>query len=193
MNIYVLNVLHDATVFFPQFNPLIYVVAEKVDWYVVLVGILFILLHRHGARLNRPVLFSRIAITEGLYTISGVMIAWLISHLMKISFMVARPFIQFSEIIPLFSYGGYESFPSGHATLFAALGTAIYLHHRDVGALFIFAAFTISIARVVAGVHFPIDILVGWIIGASISYLTYRYMQKRHAALVRESCDIRES
>jgi len=34
-----------------------------------------------------------------------------------------------------------------------------------------FFAFLIGIARIIAGVHFPIDILGGFILGAGIAYL----------------------
>lgn len=184
LNYKIFHILYDITNYFPEFNTLVYILAERIDMYVVAFGIFFVIIHRHETRLNRPILLSRISVKEGIYTSIGIAIAWAISYIIKISFAISRPFLEFSEVIPLFLYGGNDSFPSGHATLFAALAVAIYLHHRKVGAIFIFAAFVIAIARVIAGVHFPIDILVGWFIGGSVSYFTYLFMEKRDYGLV---------
>ena len=159
-----------------ELNVWIYIIAERLDWYVVIAGILFIILHTHGRKINRPILISQASIVEGVYISTGILIAWGISYLMKIGFAIARPFIQFPDVVPLFLYGGYNSFPSGHATLFSALAVAMYLYHKNVGSIFIFCAFIISLARVISGVHFPIDIIVGWILGGTVSYLTYRYL-----------------
>lgn len=186
INYWIFHILHNLTFFVPEINILVYIIAERIDMYVILLGIFFILIHRHGTRLNRPVLFSRTSLIEGLSTCIGIGIAWTFSFLMKVSFAVARPFVEFTDIIPLFLYGGYDSFPSGHATLFAALAVAIYLHHRKVGAIFIFFAFCIALARVIAGVHFPIDIVVGWILGGGTSYLVYRYLDRYHHHLVHK-------
>jgi undecaprenyl-diphosphatase len=63
------------------------------------------------------------------------------------------------------------SFPSGHATFFMALGFGIFFSHKKAGYVFIFFALLIGIARIIAGVHFPVDILSGFILGAIIAYL----------------------
>jgi len=169
--------LFALTTYSSELNFWIYIIAEQLDWYVIFVGVSFIMLHKHRHQINRPFLIPRTSFLEGIYTTIGVLIAWGISYAMKISFTVARPFIQFPDIVPLFLYGGegYNSFLSGHATLFAALAIAIYLHHKKVGFIFIFFAIVIGIARVIAGVHFPIDVLVGWLLGGLVSWITYRY------------------
>lgn len=186
LNYQIFHLLHNLTIYYPGINGVIYTIAERIDIYVVVVGVLFILLHRHGTRLNRPMFISRVSLIEGIYTCVGVGIAWLISAGMKAFFAISRPFIEFPDIIPLFLHGGNDSFPSGHATLFAALGVAIYLHHRKVGAVFIFLAFCIAVARVIAGVHFPVDIVVGWALGSITSYLVYRYLRQHHKTLVQK-------
>ncbi len=171
--------LHGIIRIHPLLDDVIYIIAEFIDVYVVFIGIMFVIIHRHGHDIHKPILVTRYSLVEGLYTSLGVFIAWGISYLMKIGFAIARPFLQFTDLVPLFVYGGYNSFPSGHATLFAALAVAIYLHHRKVGAIFIFLAFIIALARVIAGIHFPIDILVGWTLGGLSSYTVY-YVFTRH-------------
>ncbi len=79
---------------------------------------------------------------------------------------------------PLFLHGGMDSFPSGHATLFSALAVAIYVVHKKVGYVFMFFALIIGLSRIVAGVHFPVDILAGFAIGTAISFTINKYFYK---------------
>ena len=158
----------------------IYIVAERLDWYVILAAIFFVLLHGHKRRNAGPELISRSALIEGAYSVAGILLAWGISYILKITLALPRPFLKFPEVVPIFLHGGFNSFPSGHATLFAALGVAIYLNHKKAGIFFMIAAFLIGFARVVAGVHFPIDILAGWFLGGFISWLSYKYLIRHH-------------
>ncbi|MFT7327976.1 MAG: membrane-associated phospholipid phosphatase [Crocinitomicaceae bacterium] len=171
--------LHSITEISPLLNYWIYFIAERLDLYVVLISVLFVLLHQHTRKGNIPRLLSRRSLAEGLYLSVGILLAWGIAYLIKIGFAIPRPFLQFPEIIPLFSYGGFNSFPSGHATLFAGLATAISMVHRNIGIFFVLPAFLIGLTRIIAGVHFPIDILFGWILGSSISYLTYKFLTNK--------------
>jgi len=54
-----------------------------------------------------------------------------------------------------------------------ALGTALFAYHKKLGAIYILGALAIGVARVVAGVHWPGDILAGWFLGAVIGWLAY--------------------
>ena len=158
------------------FDRVILLLAEGIDIYVVLVAIIFILTYQHAYREANQKIFKRQVFIELIVIFSGVAFAWAVSYLMKIGFALPRPFLRFEGLDPLFFYGGYNSFPSGHATLFASLATAIYLLHRKVGIIFILLAVLISLARVIAGVHFPIDILVGWVLGFTTSYFAFRFI-----------------
>ena len=89
---------------------------------------------------------------------------------LKDFFHTARPFDLLSGISSVFSETGY-AFPSGHATTFAALAFAIFFFHKKVGYIFMFFALLIGLARIIAGVHFPIDILGGFILGGIVSSL----------------------
>lgn len=158
----------------------LYIIAERIDMYVVLFGILFIIVHHHKRNGNHPELLSHQSVKEGLFIVMSIGVAWGISYLMKIIFALPRPFLKFSsEVLPLFPYGGFNSFPSGHATLFAALAAGIYLSHKQVGIVFGIMAFLIAVTRVISGVHFPIDILVGWALGAGSVFLIQKYFIAR--------------
>jgi membrane-associated phospholipid phosphatase len=98
-------------------------------------------------------------------------LAWSLSRVIKILIHFPRPFTHFEEIRPLFIESGF-AFPSGHATFFMALAFSIFLFHKKAGSIFIFFAILIGLARVIAGIHFPLDILGGFVLGISIAYLT---------------------
>lgn len=87
-----------------------------------------------------------------------------------------RPFSAFSNVHALFSETGY-AFPSGHATFFAALAVAIFFLNKKAGYVFLLFALLIGIARIIAGVHFPVDILGGFILGGIVSYLVAYFVK----------------
>lgn len=85
-----------------------------------------------------------------------------------------RPFIAHS-VNQLISASGY-SFPSGHAAFFFAFASAVYFHNKKLGFWFLGASIFISVARVIVGVHYPLDILGGAIIGLLASFLVFRFL-----------------
>jgi len=97
-------------------------------------------------------------------------IAWITAYILKILIHTSRPFLILSNVQPLFPETGY-SFPSGHATFFSALAVSIFFRSKKAGYVFIFCALLIGIARIVAGVHFPIDILAGFMLGVAVAFL----------------------
>ncbi|HCB35479.1 MAG: hypothetical protein A2W52_04510 [Candidatus Taylorbacteria bacterium RIFCSPHIGHO2_02_49_25] len=84
-----------------------------------------------------------------------------------------RPFVADPSIIPLISETSF-SFPSGHAAFFFALSTVVFLHNKRWGVWFFIAAAVISIARVLAGVHYVTDILGGAALGVAIGWSIVR-------------------
>lgn len=153
-------------------DSIILFVAQEADLYVLAAAMLFILVHQH----NKHIILkeeSVIYIKELFLITFSVAAAWVSVHLLKQVIGGLRPFEFYQYLEPLFIYGGGDSFPSGHATLFAALALMIIFLHKRVGVLFAVFAILISLGRVIAGVHYPIDILAGWMIGGIVSYLVY--------------------
>jgi membrane-associated phospholipid phosphatase len=96
--------------------------------------------------------------------------AYLLSFIFKLFFHTDRPFDLLAGVKPLFFPTDY-SFPSGHATFFFGLAFSLFFNHRNIGIIFLIFAFLISIARVMAGVHFPVDILGGLFLGFIVSFV----------------------
>jgi undecaprenyl-diphosphatase len=143
-------------------------------------AIIFLFFHRDGVfDYRQPFLQLKNKIKEiSLVFLSGV-VAWAVSAIIKYIVMASRPFIVYENLKPLFLHGALDSFPSGHATFFMALAVSLFLKHRRFGAYYIIVALIVSLARVIAGIHFPIDILFGWILGALIAFIFGYIFQKK--------------
>jgi undecaprenyl-diphosphatase len=102
-------------------------------------------------------------------------IAWGIARVVKVFFENPRPFLIFEDITPLFIHGSTDAFPSGHTTFVAALGMALYFYNKKVGALLLLVALLIGFSRVVAGVHWPLDVLGGFSLGIFVAML-FQYL-----------------
>jgi len=78
--------------------------------------------------------------------------------------------------------GGY-SFPSSHATNHFGFAMFLFLTLRPImkkwGYVFFIWAATIAYGQVYVGVHYPLDILAGTLLGCLIGYLTGTYFNKR--------------
>lgn len=100
-------------------------------------------------------------------------LAWGIGDLIKIIVREDRPFVSLSQVIPLVSESGF-SFPSLHATLITALAFAVYFKNKSFGYVCLVIAFMIGLSRIVVGVHYPIDVLSGFILGFFVAFLVHK-------------------
>jgi len=69
------------------------------------------------------------------------------------------------------SGGKYKSFPSNHAANITGLATILSGIYQDKNNWFYMFALTIMFSRVYIGVHYPVDVVAGAIIGISIGLL----------------------
>lgn len=117
-------------------------------------------------------------ISESFIIFASVVGAYAVSYILKIIVHAPRPFVTLVQVQPLVAETPYTSFPSGHATLFFALATAIYLYNKRAGYVFFFFALVIAISRMVVGVHYPIDILAGAVIGMVVAWGIHGLLSK---------------
>ena len=132
--------------------------------------------------------FYRKSYREIVLVFGSSFFAFGIAEILKKLIHTDRPFIALSNVQNLFPETGY-AFPSGHATFFAALAFSIFFlspsakatagQGKKAGYWFILFAFLIGIARIVAGVHFPVDIFGGFVLGAAISFCL-RFLWKNY-------------
>lgn len=156
------------------FDNLVIFFAVYFPYIVIILAGLFLLFHHDVFRAENSlaVFLQKKREILMVFFISGF--AWVIAKLLKLFIETNRPFAEFSNVSALFPENGF-AFPSGHATFFMALAISIFLLHKKVGYVFIFFALLIGVARVVGGVHFPLDILGGFVLGSIIAYFVKMY------------------
>lgn len=107
-----------------------------------------------------------------IHAVFSCFVAWSISELIKYGFPTLRPF-QVQNLIPLTTtIPGDGAFPSSHTAVAFALSVTILKHDKKVGILYLIMAGLVGIARILAHVHYPIDIIAGAFLGTFISRLT---------------------
>ena len=115
-----------------------------------------------------------------LVTLISTVIARLgITELTRFFYHRPRPFLDL-PVHQLLTDSSW-SFPSGHATFFFAMATAVYLHNKKWGFIFFITTILITISRVIAGVHYPSDIVGGAIIGIAVAYAIFYFVRKMTA------------
>jgi undecaprenyl-diphosphatase len=73
-----------------------------------------------------------------------------------------------------------KSFPSNHSANTAAFAvTTLMISGFYAGLPLLLLAFIVGYSRIYVGVHFPVDVLAGWLIGAFIAWVVCRAILKR--------------
>ncbi len=151
------------------FDGVIIFFAQYFPYLVILMAIIFLLFHHEVLSSKTPIQAFIKKWREILLVFFSGILAWFLAYGLKYLFHAGRPSLVLPKVIPLISETDF-SFPSGHATFFMALAFAIFFSHKKAGYWFIFFALIIGIARITAGVHFPIDILGGYVLGFAIAF-----------------------
>lgn len=110
-------------------------------------------------------------------TISIVVARLGVTEIIRFFYHRPRPFLTY-QLYPLISENDW-SFPSGHSAFFFAMAMAIYLYNKKWGIGFFIAALFMNISRIIAGVHYPSDILGGMIVGVIVAYVVFYLAEKR--------------
>lgn len=141
-------------------SPSVFVFLAHYLPYLLLTGLLFYLFFA-----RQFPFWKRVFILFGTAASSGL--SYLILLIIRLFYQTPRPFSALPDVKPLVDAAeeALLSFPSAHATIFFAIGTFLFFYHKRLGSIYLFAALLVSLARVVAGVHWPLDILAGAALG----------------------------
>jgi len=86
-------------------------------------------------------------------------------ELIRVFFFRLRPFVA-GVVTQLVYHNPLEaSFPSGHAAAMFAMAFTICFVSRKWGVFFLILALISSVCRVIVGVHYPMDIVGGFLVG----------------------------
>jgi undecaprenyl-diphosphatase len=110
---------------------------------------------------------------------AGVAATAVIVIAVKVFVGFPRPFTVLTNLHVLVSLPTDFSFPSGHSALTMALATGVYCYNKKLGALLFAFAFAVGMARIYVGVHYPLDVAVGFILGFFIPKLIHHFFVKK--------------
>lgn len=111
-----------------------------------------------------------------LLIILALPVAVLLIKIIHLFFYESRPFVTFN-LLPYAPESQDASFPSRHATISAVIAFAYTYFKSKWTLLFLFIMLWIGVARIFVGVHYPLDVLGGFIT-AIISLMLALLVQK---------------
>ena len=121
------------------------------------------------------------ALRRGCYEASAsALAAFGIVYVFSHWFERTRPFRAFPDLVtPLINAPLTDfSLPSGHAATSFALAASLALAYPKIAPGVFTVAFLISLGRVAVGVHYPSDVVVGAMVGVSVSIAVHLFGQK---------------
>jgi undecaprenyl-diphosphatase len=106
-----------------------------------------------------------------IHALLACLVAWTIATLIKHFFPTIRPFVLNGGDVDVILKPTDGAFPSEHTVIAFALAVTIFMHDRRVGWWFLVSALVIGVARVIANVHYPIDIVGGAFLGTIVAVI----------------------
>ncbi|MCX6704031.1 MAG: phosphatase PAP2 family protein [Candidatus Woesebacteria bacterium] len=127
---------------------------------------------------------GRIKKEQVIHALLASLAAWLITLLIKHFFPTIRPFVRNGGEVDVLFKPTDAAFPSAHTALAFSLAVTVFMHNRKVGWFYLGGALLIGIARVLANVHYPIDILGGALIGTLVAVVAekvhvFKFLQRK--------------
>ncbi len=100
-----------------------------------------------------------------LLTVLTIPIGILLIKLIHVFINEPRPFITY-HFLPLTDNTPDASFPSRHATIISVMAFSYLYFKSRWSVLFLLIMFWVGLSRIYVGVHYPLDILGGFVLGA---------------------------
>lgn len=179
MNDLIFSFLHNLANKSSSFDVMVIFFAEYLPYMIIIFTIIFLFFHYEIFQKRYPLKAYIRKIKEIILVFFSGIFAWFLANLIKIIIKVPRPFLSLDDVFPLLDKTDF-SFPSGHATFYMALAFSFYFIHKKISYFLFFCALVIGIFRIIAGVHYPLDILAGYFLGILISYLLNKYLLDRN-------------
>lgn len=118
---------------------------------------------------------GRIKKEQVIHALFAIIITWIISELIKSFFPTIRPFLLNGQNPLTITAPSDGAFPSSHTAQSFALAVTIFMHDKKYGSLYLICAILIGVTRVMANVHYPIDIFGGAFLGTLIAVIVEKF------------------
>lgn len=110
----------------------------------------------------------------GILSLLSFAAAMIINFVVSLIYFEPRPFAG-HIVTQLVKHAADASFPSDHAAAAFALAFPVFYANKKFGWFMIAMAVVLSFSRVYVGIHYPFDILIGFIIACIVFYFIKRY------------------
>ncbi|HQU74822.1 MAG TPA: phosphatase PAP2 family protein [Calditrichia bacterium] len=140
-------------------------ITSKENWYLPAALLLLLMVWKGRGHGRLAALVVLVALVVG---------DQLSSTVLKPLFAQPRPCKIMEGFRLLVHCGSSYGFPSGHATNIAVFATVMAAFYRRATAALVLLAFLVGFSRIYVGVHFPLDVLAGWLLGVVIGLVANR-------------------
>jgi undecaprenyl-diphosphatase len=107
---------------------------------------------------------------QALLLALSLLLTWGVVEVIKGFVAFPRPLQLIDGVHSLVLFGSYDSFPSAHTAVAFAAASFVYQYSRTTGVSMYALALLVGVSRIFVGVHFPLDVLVGALLGTSVSW-----------------------
>lgn len=119
----------------------------------------------------------------GLQLLMSMLFTFIIGNLiLKNLFHRERPFVSHEPLKELIEWPSSYSFPSGHTMNGFAAAFAVFFRNKGLGIPALVLASLIAISRMYLFVHFPTDILGGFLVGFTVAIVVNFILDKMKRA-----------
>ncbi|PEY43412.1 undecaprenyl-diphosphatase [Bacillus cereus] len=146
---------------YSSLNPIMVFVAEYM-LYALVLGVLIYWFTRNNK--------NRMMIIQGGL---AFIVAEIIGKIVGQFYSHHQPFAVLPNVNQLVEHEIDNSFPSDHTILFFSICVSILLVRKKEGWLWLMLAFCVAISRIWVGVHYPIDVVTGALVGIISALFVY--------------------
>ncbi len=154
---------------FAQSTPLLHTPMRLyAEWGVALFVVVLLLAWWRARQDNDPKTMA-----AALWAPAGALLAIGLNQPLSNVVHAPRPYTVLPDALVLVAQSPDYSFPSDHAVTAGAVAGGVLLIDRRLGAAIALAAVVMAFARVYIGAHFPLDVIVGLVLGAAVTSIGF--------------------
>lgn len=161
LNIDVFRLINDLGKQYSSLNQFVVFLAEYTLYFLLLAMILYWFTRTEKNRL--------MVINSGIALIG----AEIIGKIAGLFYSHHQPFAVLSQVNKLIEHEIDNSFPSDHTIVFFSICVSFLLVRKKAGWLWLLLAFCVGISRIWVGVHYPVDVFIGALLGTISALFVY--------------------
>ena len=157
------DIIHGWSGIDPNFDKVILFCAVHLWWVLVVAIVAFYIFFKRNTR----------GLAELFVIGSSGAVSYVVAFIVKHVTASPRPIEVLKNPLVLLHDVASSAFPSGHSAFVFGIAVALLLYDWLLGVVALVLALLVGVARVAAGVHWPIDILGGILVGAIIAIIIH--------------------